>query len=273
MSYLSREAVSLPAELWSRIDDTVTQTARQALVSRRFLHLFGPLGVGQTHVAIDDAGALDEKADDGLLTTGGRTVAEIPTIYSDFTLLARDLEAAARAGVPVDVSKAAAAAEKCALKEDELVLLGNPAHGYDGLLTAAGVNKVALGAWDEGENAFTDIADALALLAKKGVYGPYALVVSPELFAGLHRIQPGTGSLEIDRVRALVGGHVYQTPVLGQKTVQAALLATSERNMDLAVGLDLTTAYLEQVSLNHSFRVLETVLARVKRPESVVVFE
>ncbi len=271
MSYLSREAVSLPESLWGRIDEAVTSTARQALVSRRFLHLFGPLGAGQTHVTIDDATAVGEKAEGGIITTEGRKVIEVPTLYSDFTLLARDLEAAGRTGMPVDVSKASAAAEEVALKEDELVLLGDAARGYDGLLTAAGVSKATLSDWAEGENAFSDVAEALAHLAKKGLYGPYSLVVSPELFAKLHRIQPGTGALEIDRLRALVG-HVYLTPVLGDK-IKAALLACAERNMDLAVGQDLSTAYLEQVNLNHSFRVLESVVARVKRPEAVVVFE
>jgi uncharacterized linocin/CFP29 family protein len=271
MSYLARETASLPPELWSRLDSAVTKTARQVLVSRRFLHLFGPLGVGATTVPIDTADELSETAKDGLLTTAGRKFVEVPTIYEDFTLLGKDLETAARADVPVDVSRAAAAAEQVALKEDKLALLGDASRGYDGLLTAPGVNKAKRGDWSEGENAFKDVASAQATLAKAGVYGPYALVLSPDLFAGLHRIQQGTGVLEVDRVRALLGGHVYQTPVLAAG--QAALLATSERNMDLAVGQDLATAYLELTGLNHVFRVLETAVPRLKRPSAVVVFE
>lgn len=270
MSYLSREVASLPEGLWPRIDSTVTDAARQALVGRRFLHLFGPLGVGAADVAVDDVDALGERAEGDIMTTTGRRLVEIPTVYHDFTLLARDLETAGRAGVPVDLSRAAAAAERCALAEDRLALLGDAPAGYDGLLTTPGVNEVGRSEWGEGENAFADVSAAMALLADKSIYGPYALVMGPGLFARLHRIQPGTGVLEIDRVRELVGGHVYQTPVL-EAGSQAALLATSERNMDLAVGLDLTTAYLEQVGLNHTFRVLETVVPRVKRPAAVVV--
>lgn len=271
MTYLSREAVSLPEELWSRIDETVTQTAQQTLVSRRFLHLFGPLGAGQTHIDISEAGAVQEQDDQNLITTKGRRVVEIPTIYHDFSLLARDLESSAQQGIAVDISAAARAAQACALAEDKLVLLGNAKRGYDGLLSAPSVTKEKLSDWNSGENAMNDVTHAQALLTGKGIYGPYTLLVSPKLYAQLHRIQPGTGTLEIDRLRALVDGHVYQTPVLGDK-IQAALLASSLFNMDLVVGLDLTTAYLEQVNLNHSFRVLESVVPRLKNPESVIVF-
>ncbi len=272
MSYLARETASLPAKLWSRIDSAVSDAARQTLISRRFLHLFGPLGAGTDSVAIDNADTLAEVATDGLVTTAGRKIVEIPTIYDDFTLFAKDLEASEHNGVAVDVSRAAAAAERCARKEDKLILLGDASLGYEGLLTAKGINKIKRSDWSAGENAFSDITSGLALFAKEGLYGPYALLLSPDLFAGLHRIQPGTGILEIDRLRTLVNGHIYQTPLLDGE-IKAALLDTSERNMDLAVGLDLSVAYLEQSNLNHVFRVLETAIARLKRPGAVIVFE
>ena len=42
--------------------------------------------------------------------------------------------------------------------------------------------------------------------------------------------------------------------------------------MDLVIGIDMTTAYLELVDLNHHMRVLETVLPRIKRQDAIVVF-
>jgi uncharacterized linocin/CFP29 family protein len=41
--------------------------------------------------------------------------------------------------------------------------------------------------------------------------------------------------------------------------------------MDLTIGQDIATAYLEQKNLNHCFRVLETVLLRIKRKQAVVI--
>lgn len=271
MSYLSRESAILPEELWTRIDSTVVESARSVLTGRRFLHLFGPLGIGVESIAIDDADAVDEVVGGGIITTAGREYVEIPMIYDDFTLLARDLESAGKLGFPVELSKAMAAAKACALKEDKLIYFGNAELGYDGLLTSPGVNKISKKDWDAGENAFSDISAAIALLVEESMFGPYALAVSPDLFMQLQRLQPGTGLLEIDRVRKLLEGHIYESSVLGKAT--AVLVCPDERNMDLVIGQDMATAYLEQRELNHSFRVLETVLLRIKRTQAIVVFE
>ncbi|HBM74587.1 MAG TPA: bacteriocin, partial [Clostridiaceae bacterium] len=77
--------------------------------------------------------------------------------------------------------------------------------------------------------------------------------------------------LEIDRVAKLVGGHIYQSPVLGNG--KAVLIGSDEKNMDLVIGQDMAAAYLEQKELNHSLRVLETVLLRIKQKQAIVVFE
>ena len=46
MSYLSRESSPLSEELWKQIDSAVVKAARNILTGRRFLHIFGPLGIG-----------------------------------------------------------------------------------------------------------------------------------------------------------------------------------------------------------------------------------
>ena len=87
----------------------------------------------------------------------------------------------------------------------------------------------------------------------------------------LQRIQPGTGLMEIDRVSTMVEGRVFRAPVLGIK--KAVLVCCEPQYMDLVIGQDIQTAYLELVDLNHHMRVLETVLPRLKEQEAVVVFE
>jgi len=154
MSYLSRENSNLPTELWEQIDSTVVNTARNILISRRFLHIFGPLGIGTESIHIDDSESLDEISDDGFIVTKGRKYVEIPIIYDDFTIFTKDLENSRKFGYPVDLSKAASAAENSSRKEDRLVFFGNSANGYDGLLTAPGTNKIKRSDWSSGENAF-----------------------------------------------------------------------------------------------------------------------
>jgi uncharacterized linocin/CFP29 family protein len=95
--------------------------------------------------------------------------------------------------------------------------------------------------------------------------------LSPDLYLQMQRIQPGTGLLEIERVKKLLNGNVVSSPVLGND--KAVLVCTEPRNIDLVIGQDLAAAYLEQKDLNHCFRILETVLLRIKRRQAIVVFE
>ena len=137
-------------------------------------------------------------------------------------------------------------------------------------MTAAGANKINKKDWSKGENAFTDVAASIELLMAKSIYGTYSLVVSPDLYLQMQRLQAGTGLLEVERVEKLVDGHLYKTPVLGNG--KAVLVCSESTNMDLVVGQDMTAAYLEQTELNHSFRILETAFPRIKREQAIVVF-
>ena len=269
MDYLARESADLSVELWNRIDDTVIGTARKQLSCRRFLKVFGPLGPGATTVAVDGVGK-EEVLEDGIGRIVGRTQLELPLLYEDFTLLGRDLELAAQTGLPVDLSAAIAAAKKAARREDDLVLNGNKALGVDGLLTVKGSAKVKKGDWKTGENGFSDVAAAVSQLAKTGYLGRYALVVAPDLFLDLQRLQPSTGMLEIDRIQKLIGDNVFMTSALAPG--KAVLVCAEPEYVDLAVGLDLSVGYLELADFNHTFRIMETAALRVKDPAAIVVF-
>ena len=271
MDYLSRESSPIDGAVWEQIDAAVVKAARNVLTGRRILHLFGPLGAGVGSIHIDESEVKDELMEEGFITTQGRRLVEIPTIYEDFTIFAKDAAGSEKSGYPLDLSMAMAAAQACALREDRLIFSGKQNLGYEGLLTAAGAGKLKKKDWATGENAFADVAAAIEMLVSKGIYGAYALVVSPSLYMQMQRLQPGTGLLEIDRVSKLLSGLVFKTPVLAKE--QAVLVCPQPENMDLVVGQDLAAAYLEQKDLNHAFRVLESVLLRIKRKQAIVVFE
>ena len=52
----------------------------------------------------------------------------------------------------------------------------------------------------------------------------------------------------------------------------ALLVDSGAQNMDLAVGVDLSVAYVESSNLNHRFRVLESLVLRIRRPGAICVF-
>lgn len=274
MDYLSRESAPFSADLWKKIDDTVVDTASRVLVGRRFLNIFGPLGVGMQSINLDstDIGkSVQEETADGISRIGRRKYEEIPLLYNDFTLLWRDIENSEKFDYPLDLSPVIAAAETCARKEDKLIFLGDESFGYEGIFNAVGINKMEKSDWKSGENPFSDVASAVKILTEQGIYGKYVLVVSPDLYLQMQRIQPGTGVLEVDRISKLLDGNIFTSPVLG--TDKGALLCSEPNYMDIAIGQDMATAYLELKDLNHVLRVLETALLRIKNKKSIVVFE
>ena len=270
MDYLAKQSAPFSPRVWEEIDRTVIETAKKHLVCRRFLSLFGPLGAGVSAVPVD-SNAKDEALAGGIGRVTGRTLVELPQLYADFTLLWRDLEEAENNGWPLDLSAAAAAAQQAAKNEDDLILFGDKQLGVTGLLNAEGAFRVKRGNWKEGEDAFKNVAHGIAYLSSSRYLGRYALVLSPDVYLDLQRIQPGINMLELDRIAKLVDQRVYATGAFGANV--AALVCAEPQYVDLAVGADLGVGYLELKDFNHNLRILETVALRIKEPKAIVVFE
>ena len=78
------------------------------------------------------------------------------------------------------------------------------------------------------------------------------------------------GRLEIKFIKELMADGVYQSPVL--KGNEGVVVATWRENLDLVIGQDFITDYLCADGMDHPFRVFETVLLRIKRPEAICTF-
>jgi uncharacterized linocin/CFP29 family protein len=277
VDYLQRDQAPVSAEQWRALDRAVVDTARGALIGRRILSLVGPLGGGVEVLPNDVIGGTGAGQVDLVGAGGGdaiglqrRRFLPLPLIYKDFWLHWRDLESSRLLGTPLDTGKAAAAAAATAQAEDRLVFLGDDALELPGLLTVPGRQERPLGDWGSMGRAFDDVVAGVEALVDAGFTGPYALVVSPRLYAQLNRVFRDTGVLELEQVEKLARRGVYPTAVLPEP---AALLAdTGAQNVDLAVGLDLSTAYVESSDLNHRFRVLESLVLRIRRPGAIVTF-
>lgn len=125
--------------------------------------------------------------------------------------------------------------------------------------------------WNSMGAAFSDVVEGVRVLTLAGFTGPYALAVSPRLYADLNRIFDATGVLELEQVEKLARRGVYATAVLPEPG--ALLVDSGAQNMDIAVGLDLSTAYVESSNLNHHLRVMESLVLRIRRPGAIVTFE
>ncbi|HLZ71528.1 MAG TPA: family 1 encapsulin nanocompartment shell protein [Dehalococcoidia bacterium] len=276
MDLLLRDQAPLTPEQWLALDETVVQTARRALVCRRFIPIFGPLGPG-TQAVPDDrlsggaGGAVDlmGNAESASVRLSVRRYLPVPLIYKDFRLPWRDLEAAAQTGAPLDMGGADAAAAACAHAEDDLIVNGNLLLGLPGLRAVDGAQQRPLGDWNDPEQALNAVVAATEALFSAGFYGAATVLTSPLLFSRLNRMYGNSGLLTVEQVQKLVRGGVYQSPVVPEQT--ALVLSAESATMDLALAQDMIVAYQGPENLNHLFRVLEMLVLRIKQPRAIVV--
>lgn len=262
---------------FTQLDQTVIDAARRQLVGRRFIELYGPLGRGVQSIFNDIFSEnLEAKMDfqgsfDTDIEASKRVNYTIPLLYKDFVLYWRDLEQAKVLDIPIDFSAAANAARDVAILEDQMIFHGAKEFDIPGLMNVPGRITQLIGEWYESGNAFQDIVDARNKLLEMNHNGPFALVLSPQLYSLIHRVHRDTNVLEIEHIRELVTDGVFQSPVLKGKS--GVLVNTGRNNLDLAVSEDFETAYLGEEGLNHPFRVFETVVLRIKRPSAICTLE
>ncbi|RBW68321.1 family 1 encapsulin nanocompartment shell protein [Bacillus taeanensis] len=262
---------------WHQLDETVIENARRNLVGRRFIDIYGPLGQGVQSVIND----IYEQSELGVVSIHGNSLElteptrrvhlTIPMLYKDFQLYWRDIEQAKTLNLPIDFSAAANAAAQCALLEDDLIFNGSNQFDFPGLMNVKGRLTHIRSDWMKSGNAFSDIVEARNKLLQMGNTGPYALVVSPSLYALLHRVHQGTNVLEIEHIRELVTDGVYQSPVI--KGEAGVVVATGRHHLDLAISEDFDTAYMDSEHMNHFFRVYECAVLRIKRPSAICTLE
>ncbi|MCO4760355.1 MAG: bacteriocin family protein [Myxococcales bacterium] len=274
-AFLNHADTPLSDKELERLHESVVVAARRRLVGRRFIEMFGPMGPGVQAVPYDeftgeDQGAIDltGEIDTGPVITDRRTFKPLPIIHKDFIIHWRDLEMWRQLGMPVDDSAAAGAATWCAEREDRLIFHGNERLGFEGLMTHPERHQQPLTkGWAEPGAALQDVVAATGKMYASGHFGPYAMAVSPQLFANLHRMWEDARTMEIDNVRRLVADGIFRCDVLEGDS--AVIVSTGRENMDIAVGLDMTVAYLGAEKMNHPFRVLETLCLRIKHADAI----
>jgi uncharacterized linocin/CFP29 family protein len=266
MDLLAREDAPLSAEDWLSLDHLVVEVGRKYLVGRRFIPVFGPLGAGLPVVPSPELVGFGEGE---TIVSPNTPLTHLARLQKDFVLKYEDIETSQRLGLPLDLAAAAAATYAVAGKEDNLIFNGCKECGAGGLTNAKGIQKVKAGTWATAGGVFADIVKALDALASAGFPGPYAVALSPSIWALTHRPLAPAPTLESDMITDVAQIGFYSAPALNPK--QAVVLEAGSLNMDLAVGMDFTTAYLGPDNLDQPFRVMETIALRIKRPQAIVV--
>jgi uncharacterized linocin/CFP29 family protein len=263
--YLSRGDSPFSTEKWADIDDAVVNAAKSTLIGRKFIPLYGPVGPGTFVVAKDKL----VEGEGNIVGSSGKTFIPLNTLYRDFIYPWRDIEYFEENNLPLDLSRVSYAARLLSLEEDKLLFYGDSERGIEGILNAEGRQEYTTGDWEEG-SAYDDVTKILSLLRSKNMLDPYVLVVSPDIYAELNKVYKDTPYLDSERIEKL-GVKIYSSPAL--KENDGFMVSVSKDHMDLAIGQDIITTFLETTDMNHYFRIMEILGLRVKNAESIVTLK
>jgi uncharacterized linocin/CFP29 family protein len=274
--FLMREDAPLSAEEWEQLDHVVVNAAKSLLVGRRFITLTGPLGAGTLAVPVfrvctgkddcscgEDECECDCDCECDATHTAGYDLLPMTTLQRDFILSWNVVAANRKLGLGLELGPVGAAAAAVAREEDERI--------FGTLLAVEGRNTVGLADWDEPGAPLENVVAATEKLVSAGFYGPYALVLSPALYAKTQRVAKGMGRLVGKLIADVADGGMFRSPVLPPD--KGLVLSMGAHNLDLAVAQDLTTAYLGNEDLDHRYRVMESLVLRIKRPGAICTFE
>jgi uncharacterized linocin/CFP29 family protein len=261
---------------WEELKREVYEEASRTLVGRRFLSIWGPLKPGLQYLKTgrftrDRFGETQmvSDVDPNSVHPEKEEIVPVPIIFKDFIYAYRDVEYAREHGIPVDPTIAIRAAHFCADSEDDLIFNGNGELGLEGLLSVKGRSIVPMSDWGVPGSAYRDVTRAIKVLLDHNFHGPYAMVVSPTTYHKLSMAHKGASFLEIDLISRLCSAGVFMSVAVGDGV--AVIVSTGKQNFDLAVTEDLALSYQPPVNKNHPFRVHESVVLRIKRPEAIAV--
>jgi uncharacterized linocin/CFP29 family protein len=261
--YLARELAPLSDGEWGQVDELVVNVAKRLLVGRRLLPVYGPLGAGALGVP------LPEFATEGGTTRPTRTsIVELHENPADFALDWKELERARQADVPVDFGVVAAATARAADNEDAMIFGGCDHCGTAGLLNTDGILKLGGGDWTDGETLYSDIVRATSEIMAAGQPGPFAVALSPKTRSLTHRMI-AHGMMLNRMIEEIATAGVFTSRHVPDNAFLA--MAVGPQTADLAVGIDLTVAYVGNEGMSHLFRVLETIALRIKMPSGICV--
>jgi uncharacterized linocin/CFP29 family protein len=276
-----RDNAPLNVEEWARLDEIVVDTARRSLVARHFIHLTGPLGIGTRCIPdmITNSKHFFQSQNkdvvghevDGARIIAAQNILALPLISRDFHLSWDEIKTMREIGQLMDFAQVVEASAACASLEDKLIFLGIPQQGYEGLLNVQGRNIIPLRDWDKPHEPFNNIVAAIEKLMLAGFHKPFAVIVNPKLYIMTQRIAKGTSRLESELIQIIAEGGLFHCPIVPIE--QAVVVSQGEHNFDLVVAQDLITAYLGSENMNHHFRVMESILLRIKNPGAICVLE
>lgn len=263
MNHLMRDLAPISAAGWEEIEKEAKRTLRALLAARRVVDFKGPLGWQASDVELGRSEPIAPPAPSKDVQARLRRIQPLVELRMPFEVSREELDAIDRGARDPDLDSVTAAAREIAIAEDRSVFHGYPAAGIVGICQAQAEAAIPLGASHADYPAA--VAAALTRLRDEGVEGPFAVVLSEQLYRDLTARTDG-GYPIISHVQRLIDGEVIWAPGLAGGIV----LSMRGGDFELTVGQDFCIGYSNHDEERVRLYIQESFTFLVLSPQAAI---
>jgi uncharacterized linocin/CFP29 family protein len=257
MSHLLREHAPITREGWQMIDEEARERLLPGLAGRRLLDFSGPRGWEHSATNLGRVEQADVSVVKGV-EAKRRVVLPLVELRARFAVSREELRAGDRGAEDVDFADLDSAAQRLVEAENAAVFHAWPKAGIEGITQCSPHSAIKRGGSFEDYPA--SVAQAVELLLRNGIGGPYGLALGREDYTRVVETAEHGGYPLLDHLRKILGG-----PIVWAPGVDGAIVLSMrggdfvfESGQDLSVGYEshdseTVTLYLEE---SFSFRAL-----------------
>jgi uncharacterized linocin/CFP29 family protein len=294
-------------EQWSRIQQAVHDEARKARVAGRFLPLFGPLPgdaatvpahrvatepkLNASRAAKQPPGSSPEESVLAIHDTEVLPLVTVainvfltstqqadPDLSSALTLFIRAANIIARIEDAIIFKGEDYVSDPLPPKSEVVSVSPKPQKGMPSLLNPGGNAKnpallraVLNNGETRGQGMVRLAAKGISTLDARGFQGPYALVLSQDLFIDAENPE-GSLVLPSDRIRPLIEGPLLRSTILPRN--EGILVSLAGNPIEIVVANDIHVRFLQLTTDPlHVYRVSEKFVLRIKESDAVLTLK
>jgi uncharacterized linocin/CFP29 family protein len=261
MDILRRGLAPISDEAWAEIDELAADYLRESLSARKVVDVEGPYG--WQHHAVT-TGRLEKLADSGGVSYGLHQVLPLIETRIPFQLDIWELDNAVRGARDIDLDPLEEAAEKAAKFEDEVILKGFSKANVAGLVPSA--EDKANTFPPDPEKILDEVSAAVSKMVTRGIGGPYALIVTPDVWRRLSSYIKGR-SLKV-HLEEMLQGRV----VMSAHIDSPILVSMRGDDLVMTIGQDLSIGYDSHDTKKVNLYITESFTFQVFEPRAVLPF-
>jgi uncharacterized linocin/CFP29 family protein len=235
MNNLYRDLAPITEEAWGEIEEEATRTFKRHIAGRRVVDVSDP--GGPVAAAVSTGHLVDVAPPGEGVVAHLRESRPLVRLRVPFTISRTDIDDVERGSQDSDWDPVKAAAKQLAFAEDRAIFEGYEAAHIGGIRKCS--SNPALALPSDPQQIPDVISQALSELRLAGVDGPYAVLLSADVYTQVSETT-ANGYPILEHINRLIDGDIIWAPAIDG----AFVLSTRGGDFDLQLGTDVSIGYL-----------------------------